>query len=190
MERVHTATLDAINKLLEYTPEYQHIKDIAKQDLGEELINRVESFLEEQHKTKPAEEIKKVVFEDASNVHEEDINNIVDAFVKIRSENTLDQIEKRSIDDILRLFNQWIMIGKDQQSSLPKDVFEGLTPLETLPELEEKVAALQQEITPEEMYGSENPYISRENMYQGSEEFIDEVHELVYNNRGIYQPNT
>jgi hypothetical protein len=113
-------TFEVINDIFsKESAEYHHIKEIAEKDIGKELISRIEKFLEDRKKTK-VEEIKQIIFEDASKVADQNINDIVDAFVKMRSANTLDEVDSKSINDILILFNQWVAIGKGQQEkSLP-----------------------------------------------------------------------
>ena len=116
--------LDLIQELFNVgTKEYHEIRRIAQEDLGQKLIDRIDEFLNAKTETK-VEELKKIVFEDASKVTEDDVDDIVDAFVKMRDVTTLDSIDKKSIEDILILFNQWIMIGKGQQENLPRVSFE------------------------------------------------------------------
>jgi len=141
----HKVILEFVNKIfLEYSPHYHDVKQLAERDVGQELIDKIKEFLEERKKEKPEEEIfKKRVFEDPSAVDDEDINNIVDAFIKMRSERTLSEIERKSIDDIMILFNQWVMVGKSPYEQLPQqDIFtEILT--QGIPEtLEEQVFEL------------------------------------------------
>jgi hypothetical protein len=123
-KKVNEVSLDLVTEIFkDDTPEYHHIKQLAEQDLGKELIGRIEKFLEDRKETK-VEEIKKIVFEDASKIGEQNINDIVDAFVRMRSERTLTEVDSKSINDILILFNQWVAIGKGQQEAiLPKDFF-------------------------------------------------------------------
>ena len=109
-------TLEFINEILvEDTPEYQQIRELAERDLGKELIESIEKFLEERKQIKPPEEIKKIVFEDASKVTDTEINDVVDAFLRLRSDASIDDFDKRSIDDILSLVNEWILLGKGKK---------------------------------------------------------------------------
>jgi hypothetical protein len=87
-------------------------------------------------------------------VRDENINDIVDAFVRIRSHETLDEIDDKSINDILILFNQWITIGKGQQEKfMPGEVIEIPRKEQNL---EEQVGALQQVIpNTEQLYQSQ-----------------------------------
>lgn len=121
----NSVVLEFVNKIfLDYSPQYHSIKKIAERDLGQELIDKIHEFLKDREKSKPVKSIKKIVFENASIVEEEDINDIVDAFIKMRSQGTLGEIDNKSINDILILFNQWIMIGKDQgKGNLPNDIY-------------------------------------------------------------------
>ena len=109
-------TLEFINEILvEDTPEYQQIRELAERDLGKELIESIEKFLEERKQIKPPEEIKKIVFEDASKVTDDQINDVVDAFLKLRSDASIEDFDRRSIDDILSLVNEWILLGKGKK---------------------------------------------------------------------------
>ena len=56
----------------------------------------------------------------------------------MRSEDTLNEIDTKSINDILILFNQWVRIGKDEDVQVPADVF-------ALPEQKE-VKSLDEEV--------------------------------------------
>lgn len=103
------------NIFLNNTPQYDTIKKIAGNDIEKELLDRIDKFLESRHEDSAQEEIKKVVFDDASKVSDRNINDIVDAFIRMRSQNTLSEVDKKSINDIMILFNQWMAIGKSQQ---------------------------------------------------------------------------
>jgi hypothetical protein len=170
-------TLEFVHKiLLEDTPEYQQIKKIAERDLGQELIDSIHKFLEEKHQEKPPEELKKVIFEDASKVHDRDINNIVDAFIRIRTD-TLDEIEKKSIDDILILFNQWVTLGKKHPDlEIPAEVF-ALPPTPTTEEqisLEEQLHVLQESLPMGELYQSETLIPTEMQLYSDERQQIYE----------------
>ncbi len=111
-----TVTIELVHKIFSlYSPEYQQIKKIAEQDLGQELIDRIERFLESRKIETPVK-INKVVFEDPSKVRDEDLNDVLDAFVKIRNEETLEEIDRKSIEDILILFNKWVEFGSEEGS--------------------------------------------------------------------------
>lgn len=152
-------TLEFINEILvEDTPEYQQIREIAERDLGKELLDSIEKFLEERKQIKPPEEIKKIVFEDASKVSDEEINDVVDAFLKLRSDASIDDFDKRSIDDILSLVNEWILLGKGKKDP---DSIEEIYPEFSLPITEPEEFSLEaqigniQRVPVEEMYSAE-----------------------------------
>jgi hypothetical protein len=153
-------TLEVINEIfLEDTPEYHHIKELAEQDIAKEILDRIDKFLE--HKNEPeVEEIKKVVFEDASKVSDTNINDIVDAFVRIRSGESMENVDRKSINDILILFNQWVALGNSKQEViLPKDIFN--EPVrerkqEKLNDLEEQLISFR-ETAHEELYKMHSP---------------------------------
>ncbi|NTV23781.1 MAG: hypothetical protein HGA85_05400 [Nanoarchaeota archaeon] len=114
-----TPELEIVQSLFSMdTSEYKHMKDIAKKDLGKELINRIDEFLEKRHNIKPVI-LKKKIFEDASKVNEESINDIVDAFVHARTDRTLREIDSGSVNQVLTLFNQKIMTGVEKEYILP-----------------------------------------------------------------------
>jgi hypothetical protein len=170
-------TLEVINEIfLEDTPEYHHIKELAEKDLGKELMDRIEKFLE--HKDQPdVEEIKKVVFEDASKVSDTNINDIVDAFVRIRSGESLGNVDRKSINDILILFNQWVTLGNSKQELImPKDIFnEPVTERkqEKLNDLEEQIMTLRQP-NHEELYKTHSAVspLAPAAVYAGSDQRI------------------
>ncbi|MBN2367697.1 hypothetical protein JXC34_01665 [Candidatus Woesearchaeota archaeon] len=157
--RDSSVTFEFINRiLLEYTPEYHNIIKIAERDVGQDLLDKINEFLEDRKKVKPVEELKQVVFEDASKVTEEDINDIVDAFVKFRSVDTLAEIDRKSIDDIMILFNQWVAIGRGQQEkAVPTEAVFEFKPVNMLGSgisaLEEQIKGFQGPRI-EELYGS------------------------------------
>ena len=124
-ESKNNIVLEFVNSVfLDYSPHYQAIKKIAQKDVGQELIDEIDKLLEERKALKSFPEFKKIKFEDASTVSDNNINSIMDAFVKIRSEQPLTNIEKQSIDDILILFNQWVILGKSQfDQQIPDDIF-------------------------------------------------------------------
>lgn len=172
-------TLEFINEILvEDTPEYQQIREIAERDLGKELLDSIDKFLEERQNIKPPEEIKKIVFEDASKVTDKDINDVVDAFLELRSDASIDDFDKRSIDDILSLVNEWILLGKGKKDS---DSIEEIYPEFPLPisepgefSLEAQIGDIQR-VPVEELYSAEmfmptamQLYDQRE-VYQGPE---------------------
>jgi len=172
-------TLEFINEILiEDTPEYQQIKEIAERDLGKELLDSIEKFLEERQNIKPPEEIKKIVFEDASKVTDTEINDVVDAFLKLRSDAAIEDFDKQSIDDILSLVNEWILLGKGKKDS---DSIDEIYPEFTLPISEPEEFSLEaqlgniRDVPVEEMYSAEmfmpnamQLYDQRE-VYQGPE---------------------
>lgn len=152
-------TLEFINEILvEDTPEYQQIREIAERDLGKELLDSIEKFLEERKQIKPPEEIKKIVFEDASKVTDDQINDVVDAFLKLRSNASIDDFDKKSIDDILSLVNEWILLGKGKKD--PNSI-EEIYPEFSLPITEPEEFSLEaqigniQRIPVEELYSAE-----------------------------------
>jgi hypothetical protein len=102
-------TAQVIRKLLDQTVEYIHIKELAAQDIEKKLKDSIEKFLEERNKIVP-EEVRRIVI-DASKVRDQNINDIIDAFVKMRSQSTLEEMDAKSINDILLLFSQWIKMG-------------------------------------------------------------------------------
>lgn len=121
-----------VNRIfLDYSPTYHAIKKLAKEDVSKKLQEEIKSFLEHKHEEAKTQEARKVFFEDPSNVNDESINSIVDAFIRMRSEKTLDEIELKSINDILILFNKWVMLASpsdnlsslvDTVSTRPKDL--------------------------------------------------------------------
>jgi hypothetical protein len=117
--------LEFVNSVfLDYSPHYQTIKKIAQRDVGQELIDEIDKLLEERKALKKLPEFKKLKFEDASTVSDSNINGIMDAFVKIRSEKPLSNIEKQSIDDLLILFNQWVILGQCHfDQPIQEDIF-------------------------------------------------------------------
>ena len=154
----HQVTLEFINEILvEDTPEYQQIRELAERDLGKELIENIEKFLEERKQIKPPEEIKRIVFEDPSKVTDDEINDVVDAFLKLRSDASIDDFDRKSIDDILSLVNEWILLGKGKRDP---DALEEIFPeFPTGPvseaeefSLEAQIGNLQGNIPVEELY--------------------------------------
>jgi len=166
-------TLDVINEIfLEDTPEYHRIKELAEKDIAKELMDSIEKFLA--HKDEPeVEEIKKVVFEDASKVSDDNINSIVDAFVRIRDDNSLETIDKKSINDILILFNHWVAIGNGQQEiSVPTDIFNNSKTekkQKSLLDLEEQVMAIRKP-EHEELYKTHSSSFPANDLYAGQEQ--------------------
>ena len=150
----NSVVLEFVNKIfLEYSPQYHSIKKIAERDLGQELIDKIHEFLKDREKLKPIQSLKKIIFEDPSNVGEEDINDIVDAFIKMRSQGTLAEIDKKSIDDILILFNQWIMIGKEHgHSVLPGNVYIPPSNSEASQNLEQQIMQMEPSFRNQELY--------------------------------------
>ncbi len=158
--------LEFVNRIfLEYSPQYHHIKQLAERDVGQELIDEIKEFLEKRKKIQIQPELQKILFEDPSNVSDDDINSIVDAFIKMRSDTTLTEIERKSIDDILILFNQWIMIGKGQQDSvIPTDILSDIVSENPQESLEQQIL---ESIQPEFMRDIPGYPESQGNIYSG-----------------------
>ncbi len=152
-------TLEFINEILvEDTPEYQQIKEIAEKDLGKELLDSIEKFLEEKKQIRPPEEIKKIVFEDPSKITDDEINDVVDAFLKLRSDKDIEDFDRRSIDDILSLINEWILLGKGNKGpDSIEEIYPEFSPRTTEPEefsLEAEIGNVQ--VPVEELYQAES----------------------------------
>lgn len=166
-------TDEVVRRLFSYTPEYAHLLKVAKQDIGKEIIDRIEEFLKERKRQVPAE-VKKIVFEDASKVPDRNINSILDAFIKIRSQEELDAIEQQSLDNILILFNNWLRIGHSHtEVEMPQDLFSRIeAPAEGPGSIEEQVAELQR-ITPlQEIYQSQAAAVAAEGIYSPSRDML------------------
>ncbi|MFH2020540.1 MAG: hypothetical protein ABIJ34_03945, partial [archaeon] len=87
------------------------------------------------------DKLEKIDIDDPSTVSDEGINDIVDAFIHMRSSATLNQIDRKSINEILILFNQWITIGKLNPSTIP---IEALSfPANKTMDLEEQIMHLE-----------------------------------------------
>ncbi len=104
---VHDPVLEFVNSIfLDYSPQYKTIKELAEKDVGRELLKEIKDVLEHKEEELP-KEIRKFAL-DPESVREENINDIVDAFVKMRDSGALETIEESSINGIMILFNQWI----------------------------------------------------------------------------------
>ena len=147
-----SVVLEFVNRIfLEYSPQYMQIKKIAERDVGQELLDKVKKFLDDKKKADKTIRLpEKVTLPDASKVQEEDIADIVDAFIKMRSENVFSEIDGKSINEILILFNQWIMIGKSPlQGPSPSE------PRQQVISLEEQISTLESPFRKEsELYPS------------------------------------
>jgi hypothetical protein len=135
-----SVVLEFVNRIfLDYSPQYRLIRKIAERDVGQELLDKVKKFLEDKKKDDTTVKLpEKVILPDATVVKEEDIADIVDAFIKMRSENVFSEIDGKSINEILILFNQWIMIGKSP--------LQGLSPSEPRTQiisLEEQISTIE-----------------------------------------------
>lgn len=149
MNADRSVVLEFVNKIfLEYSPQYNSIKQIAEKNLAEDLLNQIKDFLKDRQSPKQQLDLKKF-FKDPSNVREEDINDIVDAFVSMRDSGVLNQIEKNSINGILILFNQWIAQRNETES-----IFESINNVpKNINELEQQIMNLQpQEVKELELY--------------------------------------
>ena len=156
MDANRSVVLEFVNRIfLDYSPQYKSIKKLAERDLGQELLDQIKDFLS--HKDSPKKQIAlKKFFEDPSNVQEEDINDIIDAFVKMRDAGTLNQIESKSINGIMILFNQWIAIRNETMS-----VFDAVKNNNDVNELEKQIMNLQPQVVKElELYPEQR------NLYQ------------------------
>ncbi|MBT4647141.1 hypothetical protein HN827_03055 [archaeon] len=88
---------------------------------GKSIIKEIEDFVSRGKKVKKSERIKNVVFNSTSNVGEENINDIVDAFVNMRNGATLTTINGGSLSGVLVMFNKWINLELNApgQNQLP-----------------------------------------------------------------------
>ena len=156
MDPSRSVVLEFINKIfLEYSPQYKSIKEIAEKDLGQELLDQIKDFLENRESPKQQTVIKKF-FKNPQNVREEDINDIIDAFVRMRDSGVLNQIDSQSINGILILFNQWIAQRNESVS-----IFNEVNTPENMNELEQQIMNLEpQEIKELELYPEQR------NLYQ------------------------
>lgn len=195
-------TDDIVKRLLAYTPEYSQIMKMAQRDLGKEIIDRIDEFLKERQKEIP-KEIEKIVFEDPSKVTDNDINSIMDAFIKIRSQSELDKLDNQSIDDVLILFNNWIRMGHtNTEVELPKDLFarvESSSSGSKQSNIEDQIQELQRITPTPEMYQSQTAILppgqdfysaSKDQLYvrQIGEFIAHEERENEYtSNRAVYK---
>jgi hypothetical protein len=147
-------TIDVINSILNlHSKEYDHMKEIAHKDIAKDFMDRIETFLEKRNDLASVENLKKIIFEDASKVEDEDINDIMDAFTKVRSEDTLDNIDDKSIEEILLLFNQFVATDKNHQG-IPKEIFSDhkqAKTKESIKNLEEEIFSFQEKIKSQEI---------------------------------------
>lgn len=137
--------MEFVNRIfLEYSVHYNSIKQLAQEDVGQKLIDEIHEFLDKKKEIRESPEFKKIEIKDTSNIQNENIHDIIDAFIKFRSIKTLAQIDKKSIEDIMILFNQWIRIGKGPFEG-PKfeDIFTNVIAPKSIENLEEQIIALQ-----------------------------------------------
>ena len=143
---------------LDYSPHYKAIKELAKKVVGQELMDEIKKLLEEREEIRDNPKIKKIIVEDVETISDDNINNLMDIFIKLKDKNQLNNLDKASVDSILMLFNQWVQVDKRIGDILEvEDIFTNiLAPKENPETLEEQLEFLkpQNDITNQPLYSS------------------------------------
>jgi hypothetical protein len=162
------------------TPEYKSIKELASKDIGQALLDSINEFLEDKKEksghSDDQSELKKIIFDDPTNILDQNLHGIMDSFIRLSSGTKLSNIAKKSLDDVLILFNKWTNLNSVHDST---DILENLDEI-SLVSHESKGEILEEEVR------ITNLAVKPMEIYQNFKHLIPNIQEIYSNTQNIH----
>jgi hypothetical protein len=99
---------EEILKLILSKDDFDYKSVFVSTEDGKDIIKEIEDFIDKTKDRPKKEDVKRLVFENPQNVGEENINDIIDALVRMRDGSTLTTVNGGSMTGVLVMFNRWI----------------------------------------------------------------------------------
>ncbi|MBT3720405.1 hypothetical protein HN789_01095 [archaeon] len=134
MDPRNSVVIEFINSIfLNYSPQYNSIKDLAKKDLAEEFLSEIEEFLSKRKEFIPQLKKIKRIIGNPSTINDKELNEVMDILVLMKERSKLDKsIDRDGVNVIMNMFES-LMHGVSQKNEL--DISWGLLTNENIDQM-------------------------------------------------------
>ena len=134
MDPRNSVVIEFINSIfLNYSPQYNSIKDLAKKDLAEEFLSEIEEFLSKRKEFIPQLKKIKRIIGNPSTINDKELNEVMDILVLMKERSKLyKSIDRDGVNVIMNMFES-LMHGVSQKNEL--DISWGLLTNENIDQM-------------------------------------------------------